>query len=222
MFKASKHYRDRREAGRVLGKALKHHADRDDLLVLALPRGGVPVGYEVAKALNAALDLLIVRKLGYPGHEELAMGAIATGGGQYLHEEVIERGGVERDQIDQVIEQERAEMRRREQAYRGDRAEAQVSGRPVVLVDDGLATGSTMMAAARAIRPQEPERIIIAVPVAPPHTLEAFDDIADETVCPLTPAGFRAVGQFYEQFEQTTDEEVRDLLAKSWEHEPSA
>lgn len=226
----AKAYQDRSDAGRALADALQeagvpsHPPQATDQtdgrpLVLALPRGGVPVGSIIAERLNADLDVLIVRKLGVPGQPELAMGAIAGGGGSFLHDEVIQQAGVEREEIEQIMQRERAELQRRAAAYRGDRPEPAVRGRAVILVDDGLATGSSMMAAARAVRTGEPRELIVAVPVAPPYALDAFDEVADRTVCPLTPSSFRAVGQWYEHFDQTTDEEVRHLLSRVWDGE---
>lgn len=211
-------FADRREAGRVLGARLaERYADRDDVLVLALPRGGVPVGYEVAGALGAPLDLLLVRKLGLPGHEELAMGAIATGGAMVLNDEVVGPLRIDREVIDRVAAREREEMRRRQEAYRGNRPEPAVRGRRVIVVDDGLATGSTMLAAVKALRQQDPAEIVVAVPVAPPETCEALDrePEIDRVVCAATPAMFGGVGRWYVDFEQTGDEEVRDLLERS-------
>jgi len=218
----SQGYRDRREAGRVLADALQSYREAEGLLVLGLPRGGVPVAYEVAEALHAPLDLMIVRKLGLPGQPELAMGAIASGGGQYLHQEVVSRAGIDDAELNRVIEKERAELQRREREYRGDRPWPNLQGRLVMLVDDGLATGSSMMAAARATADQDPSRVVVAVPVAPPSSVDALKEAADDVVCPLTPQGFMAVGQWYQQFEQTTDEEVRDLLQRAWREAPGA
>lgn len=206
-------FRDRREAGRVLAQALARYANRPDVLVLALPRGGVPVAYEVARALGAPLDVFLVRKLGIPGHEELAMGAVATGGVRVLNDQVVRGLGIPERIIDAVAERERQELARRERLYRGDRPPPDVRGRTVILVDDGLATGSTMMAAIKALRQQEPASIVVAVPTASAETCEALRDDAEEVVCATTPEPFYAVGLWYDDFSQTTDEEVRELLA---------
>jgi len=203
---------DRRHAGRLLAGLLKHYKQRPDLLILALPRGGVPVGYEIAQALHAPLDVLIVRKLGVPGHEELAMGAIASGGVRVLHSSVIQMLGLPEAVIDHVAREEERELLRREEVYRGHRPPLQIQGRIVVLVDDGLATGSTMRAAIAAVRQQQPKQVIVAVPVASPDTCEELQAEADEVYCALTPALFFGVGQWYEEFPQMSDEEVRELL----------
>jgi putative phosphoribosyl transferase len=207
-------YRDRREAGRVLGERLAPLADQQDILVLGLPRGGVPVAWEVARRLGAPVDVFVVRKLGFPGHEELAMGAIASGGVRVLNPEAIAYG-VTRDDIERVTEKERRELERRERLFRGDRPPVRVAGRTVILVDDGLATGSTMRAAVRALRQQQAARIIVAVPIAAPSTCAEMEKEADEVVCAATPEPFRAVGLWYEDFTQTTDEEVRELLDRA-------
>ena len=207
-------YRDRTEAGRVLAERLRAYADRPDVIVLALPRGGVPVGYEVARALHAPLDVFIVRKLGVPGHEELAMGAVATGGVRVLNEQVVRALRIPDSVIDAVASWELEELRRRERLYRGDRPPPDVRGKTVILVDDGLATGSTMLAAVRALRQQQPARIVVAVPIAAPDTCELLRADVDDVVCAVTPEPFYAVGLWYEDFSQTTDEEVRELLAQ--------
>ena len=191
------------------------YADRDDVLVLALPRGGVPVGFEVAQALRAPLDVFIVRKLGVPGHDELAMGAIATGGVRVLNDDVVISLELEPDVIDAVAAREGKELARRERLYRGARPAPDVHGRTVILVDDGLATGSTMRAAVAALRKQTPARIVVAVPVAAPETCEEFKAEVDEVVCAATPRMFNGVGRWYENFSQTTDEEVHELLAQA-------
>jgi putative phosphoribosyl transferase len=208
-------YRDRTEAGNYLAAQLDHYADRDDVLVLALPRGGVPVAFEVAKALRAPLDIFLVRKLGIPGHEELAMGAIATGGVRVLNDDVVEYLRIPTGVIDSVAADELQELERRERAYRGNRPEPEVRGKTVILVDDGLATGSTMRAAAAALRQQNPARIVIAVPVSAPETCDEYRMGVDEIICAATPIRFRAVGKWYEDFSQTTDEEVHDLLERA-------
>ena len=204
-------YRDRREAGRVLAELLAPLANQPDVLVLGLPRGGVPVAWEVARRLGAALDVFVVRKLGFPGHEELAMGAIASGGIRVLKPEVVAYG-VTRDEIERLAEREQRELERRERLFRGDRPPIRVVDRTVILVDDGLATGSTMRAAVRALRQQGAARIIVAVPVAARSTCAEMEDEADEVVCAATPEPFHAVGLWYEDFRQTTDDEVRELL----------
>src|SRR5258705_7270953 len=207
--------RDRREAGRVLAEKLAAYANRRDVLVLALRRGGVPVGYEVARALGAPLDVFVVRKLGVPGHDELAMGAVATGGVRVLNEDVVRALGIPDYVIDAVAAWEERELERRERVYRGDRPPPEVRGRTVILVDDGLATGATMHAAVQALRRRQPTRIVVAVPTAAPETCEALRPEVDEIVCAVTPEPFYAVGLWYENFSQTTDEEVRELLAQS-------
>jgi predicted phosphoribosyltransferase len=213
-------YSDRRHAGRVLAQALARYAGRPDLLVLALPRGGAPVGYEVARRLGAPLDVFVVRKLGVPEHEEFAMGAIASGGICVLNEDVVEALGVSRGDISRVARTEHQELMRRERVYRGGgRPRQEVSGRTVILVDDGLATGSSMRAAIRALREQLPVRIVAAVPVAAAETCEEMAAEADDMVCAATPQPFHAVGLWYEDFSQTSDDEVRELLdAANREH----
>lgn len=213
-------YRDRLEAGRILATKLTAYADRKDVVVLALPRGGVPVAFEVAKALQAPLDVFVVRKLGVPGHEELAMGAIATGGVCVLNEHVVLMLAIPDSVIEEVAERERKELERREQLYRDDLPPPDVRDRIVILVDDGLATGSTMRAAAAALRKQQPARIVVAVPVAAPVVCDEFKTEVDEIVCASTPEPFFGVGYWYEDFSQTSDEEVHDLLALSEQERP--
>jgi predicted phosphoribosyltransferase len=208
-------YRDREEAGQVLAEHLRHLAGEKNLLVLALPRGGVPVGYEIAKALGAPLDVFVVRKLGVPGHEELALGAIASGPTVVLNEDVVRALRITREMIEAVIAQETRELERREQAYRGDKPPIDPSGRVVILVDDGLATGATMRAAVRALRDKGPDRLIVAVPTAAAQTCDEFRAEVDEIVCAMTPDPFEAVGLWYEDFSQTSDEEVKELLRLS-------
>lgn len=210
-------FRNRREGGRFLAGKLMKYADRPDVLVLALPRGGVPVAYEVARALRVPLDVFLVRKLGLPGHEELAMGAIASGGVRVLNDEVVRALGISEDVIATVVAAEQDELERREQTYRGDRPTPVVRGSTIILVDDGLATGSTMRAAVAALRRQGPARIVVAVPVGAPETCAEFQDEADEAICARMPEPFRAVGAWYQDFSQTTDEEVRDLLEQAEE-----
>ena len=205
-------YLNREQAGRALAVELSGYADRPDTIVLALPRGGVPIGYEVARALRAPLDVFLVRKLGVPGHEELAMGAVATGGVLVLNHEVVRRLRIPESVIGTAAERESEELGRREWSYRGARPPPDVTGRIAILVDDGLATGSTMLAAVRALRPQGPGRIVVGAPVAAPDTCELLRADADEVVCLVTPDPFQAVGLWYEDFTQTTDEEVRELL----------
>jgi putative phosphoribosyl transferase len=214
---------DRRHAGRLLGAALERHVEADaSLLVLALPRGGVPVGYEVACTLHAALDVFIVRKLGVPGQRELAMGAIATGNVVVLNHELIWELQIPRSAIEAVIAAEQRELARREQEYRGARQRIAVSGKTAILVDDGLATGSTMQAAVEGLRKLQPARIVVAVPVAARPTCEEIGSQVDDSVCLLTPEPFIAVGFWYEDFEQTSDDEVRELLARASEESAPA
>jgi putative phosphoribosyl transferase len=208
-------YRNRTDAGKQLAARLREYANRDNVLVLALPRGGVPVGFEVAKALNAPLDIFLVRKLGVPGHEELAMGAISTGGVRVLNEDIVDYLQIPEDVIDAVAAIELRELERRERVYRGDRPEPDVQGKTIILVDDGLATGSTMRAAAAALRQQNPARIVVAVPVSAPQTCDEYRMGVDEIICAKTPEPFYGVGMWYEDFSQTTDEEVRELLEKA-------
>jgi putative phosphoribosyl transferase len=206
-------YANRREAGGTLADRLRHVAGRKDVVVLALPRGGVPVGYEVARALGARFDVFIVRKLGLPGHPELAMGAIASGDVSVLNDDVLSWHRVSSATIDAVTRTERLELERRERTYRDGRSLVPIRGHTVVLVDDGLATGSTMRAAVLAVRRLQPARVVVAVPVGAWQTCQALRGIADEVVCTFTPEPFRAVGLWYDDFSETTDEEVRRLLA---------
>ena len=208
-------FRDRTEAGRLLAGKLTAYANRPDVLVLALPRGGVPVAYEVARALGAPLDVFLVRKLGVPGYEELAMGAVATGGVRVLNEQVVGGLRIPEHVIEAVAASEQQELARRERLYRGERPPPDVRGRTVILVDDGLATGATMHAAIKALRGQQPARIVVAVPTGSPETCEQLKEEVDDVICAITPEPFHAVGLWYQEFSQTTDEEVRDLLARS-------
>jgi len=208
-------FRDRVAAGRLLAKALEEYRGRN-VLVLALPRGGVPVAAEVAEALGAELDLMIVRKLGVPGHSELAMGAIASGGIRVLNPHVISSLTIKDVAIEGVANREQRELERREHAYRGARSRPVIEGRCVILVDDGIATGATMRAAIEALRRQSPAKIVVAVPVAPPDTVNRLRREADEVICLESPELFMAIGQFYVEFSQLSDEAVREQLAKAW------
>lgn len=209
-------FADRREAGRVLAELMRAYQGRPGLLVLALPRGGVPVAYELAAALSAPLDLIIVRKLGAPQQEELAMGAIASGGAMVVNRDVVTALRITESDIESVAARERQELERREREYRGDRPRPHIQGREVIVVDDGLATGSTMLAAVSALRGLGPARIIIAVPVAPPETCEALRGEVDAVICAATPPKFRGVGAWYKDFKQTSDDEVQQLLDAAW------
>ena len=206
---------DRRNAGRVLASRLAKYAGPDDVVVLALPRGGVPVAYEVASALGVPMDVFLVRKLGTPGHRELAMGAIASGGVRVLNEDVVHWYGISDSAIERIAREEQEELQRRERAYRGDRPTPDLTNKIVILIDDGLATGSTMRAAAQAVRANRPARVVIAVPVGAPQTCAELAAVADEVICARMPEAFSAVGQWYLNFEQTDDDEVRELLQKS-------
>ena len=205
-------FRDRTEAGRILAGELAGYAGRSDVVVLALPRGGVPVAYQVARALGAPLDVFLVRKLGLPGHEELAMGAIASGGIRLINEDVVDAYRVSDAQIAAVTATEQRELERRERLYRDNRPLPSLRDRTVILVDDGLATGATMRVAVLALRHQSPARIVVAVPVAAAETCDDFQAIVDDVVCAETPSPFYAVGLWYEDFTQTTDDEVHELL----------
>ena len=209
---ARRTFSDRREAGRLLADALHGHRD-DDAVVLGLPRGGVPVAWEVAAALHAPLDVLIVRKLGAPRWEELALGALSSGGGVVLNEEVVHSLRISDAQLAAVIERETAELDRREAAYRGDRAPVQLTAQTVILVNDGIATGASMLAAVAAVRSARPARVVVAVPVAPPSACRQLAGVADDVVCVTVPPSFLAVGEYYRDFTQTTDDEVRERLA---------
>lgn len=206
-------YRDRRAAGRRLAEDLRAYANQPNVVVLGLPRGGLPVAHEVAAALTAPLDVFLVRKLGVPGHEELAMGAIASGGVRVFNREVVDELMLTGDAIDAVVVREEAELARRERLYRGARPAPEVRGKTVILVDDGLATGSTMRAAVAALRRQEPARIVGAVPIAARAVCEEFRQVVDEMVCSAVPDAFHAVGLWYDDFRPTTDREVQALLS---------
>ena len=209
-------FKDRIEAGRLLAEKLGAYAGRPDVTVLALPRGGVPVAFEVARSIGAPLDVFTVRKLGVPGYEELAMGAIAPGGVRVLNTNLVWGLGLVEADVDRVAEKELRELERRERAYRGERPALDVSGRTVILVDDGLATGASMRAAVGALREMRPAEIVVAAPVASRETCDEFrEEFGTPCVCALTPFRFDGVGQWYEDFSQTTDEEVRDLLARA-------
>jgi putative phosphoribosyl transferase len=208
-------FRDRLDAGRQLATRLAPYAHRASVVVLGLPRGGVPVASEVAAHLGAPLDVFVVRKLGVPGHEEVAMGAIASGGTRVLNDEVVSGLGIPPSTIHAVTRRELAELDRRERVYRGDRGPVAVRERIVILVDDGLATGASMRAAVAALRGREPAYLVVAVPVGAPQTCAAVAAIADEVVCAVIPSHFVAVGLWYEEFGQTTDEEVRNLLDRA-------
>jgi predicted phosphoribosyltransferase len=208
-------FANRTEAGRLLAEKLGEYEDRDDVIVLGLPRGGVPVAYEVAKRLRAPLDVFIVRKLGVPGFEELAAGAIASGGVRVLNEDVVRAIPHADETIEAVSAKETAELERREGLYREGRAAPQVHGRTVILVDDGLATGATMRAAVKALRHSGAAKIVVAVPVGPPDTCHELEQLTDETLCLSTPPFFQAVGQYYEDFSQTSDDDVRELLTSA-------
>jgi len=213
-------FRDRTHAGRYLGSLLSGYRGRDDVVVLALPRGGVPVAIEIARALRAPLEVYVVRKLGVPGHEELAFGALASGGVRVLNEDVVRRLGLASNVIDAVSERERAELERRERQYRGERPAIELSGKTLIVVDDGLATGASMRAAIAAVRTQAPARIVVAVPTAAAETCSLVRAEVDELVSPLTPANFRAVSLWYDYFEQLSDTEVRELLERADAIEP--
>ncbi|HEV2058681.1 MAG TPA: phosphoribosyltransferase [Solirubrobacteraceae bacterium] len=208
-------FTDRADAGRQLAARLRHYRDRDDVVVLGLPRGGVPVAYEVARALHAPLDVFVVRKLGAPGREELAMGAIASGGARVLNRRVVDAYGLSEEDVEKVADREAIELARREQAYRDGRPPLSIAGRTVILVDDGLATGASMRAAVAALREHGAEWIVGAVPVSSVETCAAFEYCVDEMVCAHTPEPFFAVGLWYEDFAATTDDEVRRLLKEA-------
>jgi len=207
-------FANRTDAGRRLATELQEYANRPDVIVLALPRGGVPIGYEVANALGVPLDVFVVRKIGLPWQEELAMGAVASGGVRVFDRNLIRVAHVSDADVERIADAEERELERRERMYRGDRPFPDLNAKTVILVDDGLATGASMRAAVAALREEKPARIVVAVPVAAPETCDAFRSIADEIVCAETPEPFQAVGQWYDDFSQTTDEDVKALLAR--------
>lgn len=208
-------FKNREDAGRKLANKLLKYTHRNDVIILALPRGGVPVAYEVAKKLKVPMDVFLVRKLGVPGQEELAMGAIASGGVEVLNKDIVQSIGISRNTIDKVAEKEHKELERREKYYRGDRPKPEIKGKHVMLIDDGLATGASMRSAVRAVRSWNPAEVIVAVPTSAPDTCELFEYEADKIICLSTPEPFYGVGAWYEDFSQTTDEEVSDLLEKA-------
>jgi len=217
-----KQFQNRSEAGKLLASKLQKYADNPNVLVLALPRGGVPVAFEIARSLKAPLDVFLVRKLGVPGHEEFAMGAISSCGDRVLNQEIIKALQLSDSLVERVTQHERQEMMRRESLYRQNKPPLQIQGKTVLLVDDGLATGSTMLAAIRAVQSQKAEKIVIAVPVAPPSTYESMKKLGDDTICLLTPEPFYGVGLWYNDFSQTTDDEVVSLLSQAddWNKTP--
>jgi predicted phosphoribosyltransferase len=208
-------YQDRTTAGQTLASQLSHYSETPDLLVLGLPRGGVPVAYEVAKALAAPLDIFVVRKIGVPGYEELALGAVASGGVRVLNDEVVSQLGVGSETIEALTEEKQHEVAEREQWYRGDRPMPTIAGRTVILVDDGLATGATMRAAVSAVRQQQAARVVVAVPVGASQVCQEMRQQADEVICAMTPPILGGIGAWYNDFNQTPDEEVQQLLAQA-------
>jgi putative phosphoribosyl transferase len=211
---ARRTFRDRREAGQVLAEELASYRGRDNLLVLGLARGGVPVGWEVASFLGAPLDVFLVRKLGVPQWQELAMGALATGGGVVINDSLVRSLDISEDQLQSAIERETEELHRREQAYRGDRPPIDVAGKTVILVDDGIATGASMLAAVRAVKANGPAQVVVAVPVGPASTCRELATEADDVICATMPPGFEAVGQVFADFHQVSDDEVREILSR--------
>jgi putative phosphoribosyl transferase len=209
---AARVFRDRREAGEVLAQQMTSYAGKANLLVLGLARGGVPVGWQVAHSLRAPLDVFLVRKLGVPQWQELAMGALASGGGVVVNDNLVRSLGISDDQLQSAIERETGELHRREQAYRGDRPPIDVTGKTVILVDDGIATGASMLAAVRAVKTQKPAQVVVAVPVGPASTCRELATEADDVVCATMPPGFEAVGKVFADFHQVSDDEVRELL----------
>ncbi|WP_024618786.1 phosphoribosyltransferase [Pseudomonas kilonensis] len=213
---------NRAEAGRRLVEPLLRYANRPDAVILALPRGGVPVAYEIAAALKVRLDLMLVRKLGIPGHPEFAMGAIASGGIQILNDDALRVHPIDRAGFEAVVARETQELSRREQVYRGNRPPLQLKDQVVILVDDGMATGSSMMAAVHAVRAQSPARIVVAVPVAPLETVEALRSEVNELICPLIPEWMMSIGYWYLNFAQTSDAEVIELMCQAWQREAAS
>jgi putative phosphoribosyl transferase len=208
-------FNNRSSAGKELAEALTEYEDREDTIVLALPRGGVPVAFEVAQRLHLPLDVLVTRKIGVPGHKELAMGAISAGGVRVMNDDVVQMAGVSESQIQEVVDAEKRRAQKQEETFRGNKDALSARGKHVILVDDGLATGASMRAALKAVGAQEPAQTIVAVPVGSPDSVRTFEKMADKVVALQAPAGFQAVGQFYAVFDQTTDEEVRKLLKES-------
>lgn len=208
-------YRNRKDAGDRLAEALAEYRGKKGIVVLGLPRGGVPVAERIAKKLEAPLGIFIVRKLGVPGHRELAMGAIGSGGVRVLNESIVRSAGISEADIEKVEREERKKLEEREKAYRGDRPDLALAGKMVILVDDGIATGATIRVAVKALRQHDPRKLVVAVPVAPPETCGELAGEVDELICPLRPLDFAAVGQWYEDFGQTSDEEVRDVLRRA-------
>jgi len=212
-------FKDRKAAGQLLAGYLSSYANCSDVLVLSLPRGGVPIGFEVAKALDATLDIFLVRKLGVPGRKELAMGAVASGGVRVLNNGIVKGHCLSEARIEQVAAKEQQELERRERFYRDDRPTPPIRDRSVILVDDGLATGAPMRAAIRALRQQQPAQVVVAVPIAPLKVCREFESQVNQVVCAETPHHFFSVGLWYEDFAQITDEEVRDLLRQAHHHQ---
>jgi len=215
-------FRDRREAGEKLGKELAAYANRSDVIVLGLARGGLPVAFQVAKRLDAPMDVFLVRKLGVPGREELAMGAIASGGIRVVNDDVVRSVGLSEQDIEEVAEREQQELERREKMYRGDRTSPELEGRTIILVDDGMATGASMKSAVQAVKQTRPAAVVVAVPTAAPQTVEEISGEVDDIVCLTTPQPFMAVGTWYEDFSQTSDEEVKHFLERAAEKLPEA
>jgi predicted phosphoribosyltransferase len=214
-------FRNRRVAGQKLGEKLAAYRDREDAIVLGLARGGLPVAFEVAKSLGVPMDVFLVRKLGVPGREELAMGAIASGGIRVVNDDVVRSLGVSDEDIEEVAEREQKELQRREEAYRGDRPSPRLEGRTVILVDDGMATGASMKSAVEAVKEAGPKAVVVAIPTAAPQTVEAISEHVDDVVCLITPQPFMAVGTWYDDFSQTTDEEVKDYLDRAADELPA-
>ncbi|MBD3182448.1 phosphoribosyltransferase [Candidatus Poribacteria bacterium] len=208
-------FKNRVDAGKKLADKLSDYSDKDNVIILALPRGGAPVAFEVAKKINAPLDVFLVRKLGVPGREELAMGAIASGGVRVLNDDILRMLSIPDEGINRVAEKEQKELERREIEYRGDRQELDVKGKICILIDDGLATGASMRAAIKALQQMEPAKIVVAVPVGASEVCEGFENEADEVICAATPEPIHAIGAWYDNFSQTTDDEVRAILAEA-------